>query len=143
MAEDPWCTFRHNLTLGMTGHARSLGALRQAVVYGRAKQAIILATCRSEERTRVEAQFGWLFEELAIVEVPDLLTFPSELQAEIVERFKRLGARHTDEWDGKLGSLVLGLSRKHFQYEDLVQQGGLSVGILHAMKLLQKAGTSK
>jgi len=127
--------------LSMIDRAASLRAMRD-IVYQEAAQVITFATCRSEEHSSSEAQFGRLFEELSVVDLPQLGRYPSDLQAAIVETFKRLGARHTVEWDGTLGSLVLGLSRKRAEYKELLQRGDLSVCILHAMKLLQETGTS-
>lgn len=103
------------------------------------RRVVVVATCRSEDRIRVQAEFGWLFDELAVIEVPSFSDAPQDTTgARAVEEFKQKQAPYIDDWDGKLGSLVLGLSRKRDQYfQDL---SDLARMVLKAMKLLHEAG---
>jgi hypothetical protein len=57
----------------------------------------------------------------------------------VIESFSAAGASHIDEWDGTLGSLVLGLGDKRSQY--LAHRERLPAMILRAMKLLVAAVT--
>lgn len=103
------------------------------------RHVVVVATCRSEDRIRVQAEFGWLFDELVVIEVPSFSDAPQdEAGARAIEEFKQKKAPYIDDWDGKLGSLVLGLSRKRDQYfQDL---SDLARMVLKAMKLLHEAG---
>jgi tetratricopeptide (TPR) repeat protein len=104
-----------------------------------AKQVIVVATCRAEDEQHTQARIGWLFTELAIVRVPLFHAHGAEAQR-IIEEFRERGAQHTDEWDGTLGSLVLGLSPKRAQYLQLVDSRDPAANVLQAMKLLTLAG---
>src|SRR5205807_5665846 len=57
--------------------------------------------------------------------------------AKIIDEFKRLGSKHVEDWDGTLGSLVLGLSTKNQEYLRINNTPAATV--LRAMKLLMKA----
>src|SRR5207245_2806130 len=56
---------------------------------------------------------------------------------------QRQDAVHTEEWDGTLGSLVLGLSEKNSQYLSLLETYASAATVLRAMKLLTKARVTK
>jgi tetratricopeptide (TPR) repeat protein len=112
------------------------------------KRLVIVATCRSEEETQVRVRLAWLFDMLNIVTIPDFRERERQdpkLREEITELFKQHGPIEEEAWDGTLGSLVLGFSKKLVQYMKLYQAslGGdppeQAVKILHAMKLLYLA----
>src|SRR5260221_347127 len=60
--------------------------------------------------------------------------------ASIIDLFRQHGAINVGDWDGTLGSLILGLSKKRSQYEQLTQAHHPAVAVLRAMKLLALAG---
>jgi len=102
------------------------------------KRLVIIATCRLEDETRVAARLRWLFDQLKIILLRSFeITDPES--AHIIDLFQRHGATEVSDWDGTLGSLVLGLSKKRSQYENLVQSHHPAVLILRAMKLLSLA----
>jgi hypothetical protein len=104
------------------------------------ERLVIVATCRLEDETRVGARFRWLFDRLTVIALPSFrveTTNPDS--AKIIDLFQHHGAAHIGDWDGTLGSLVLGLSKKRSQYEDLVQSHHPAVMVLRAMKLLSLA----
>jgi len=105
------------------------------------KHLVVVATCRLEDETRVGARLRWLIDQLKVVA---LRSFSVEItdpeSARIIDLFQQHGATNIEEdWDGTLGSLVLGLSKKLSQYEDLVQSHNPAVTVLRAMKLLSLA----
>src|SRR5581483_1319385 len=103
------------------------------------QKAVIVATCRLEDEIRVRAELGQLLAKLAIIQLRrfDGDTNNPEI-ATIIADFQRHGSTHTQDWDGTLGSLVLGLSTKNSEY--LKMQGDPAVSVLRAMKLLAKVG---
>jgi len=108
-----------------------------------AKRFAIIATCRIEDEVRADAELGELFEELKVVRLKRFSQDAQDIEAaKIIEEFKIAGAEHTEDWDGTLGSLVLGLSRKARLYHDLVQRSNPSAMVLRAMKLLTWANVS-
>jgi tetratricopeptide (TPR) repeat protein len=103
---------------------------------------IIVATCRLEDEVRVQAQLNWLLDRLTIIKVPSFNANKSDLQSsQIITEFQRQGPVQTDDWDGTLGSLVLGLSTKNSQYLAVVEADAPAAIVLRAMKLLTEAGT--
>ncbi len=138
-----------------TSRAETLRAL-VTMVRETAIQEIELATCRQEDAERTRQALGWPFEEYDEVEIP---AFPSEPDApdarHIISLFEAKAAQqqplhrqspnparvHPRDWDGTMGSLVLGLTRKEQQYISLVMSGDPAATILKAMKLLMLAGT--
>ena len=102
---------------------------------------VIVATCRLEDETRVGARLRWLFDQLKVIALPSFgveTTDPESVS--IIDLFRQHGATDVGDWDGTLGSLVLGLSKKRSQYEDLVQSHSPAVTVLRTMKLLALAG---
>jgi len=101
---------------------------------------IVVATCRLEDETRVGAKLRWLFDQLMMITLPSFRVEATDPEsANIIDLFQQHGATDVEDWDGTLGSLVLGLSKKRSQYEDLVQSRSPDVTVLHAMKLLSLA----
>ena len=102
---------------------------------------VVVATCRLEDETRVGARLRWLFDQLKVI---TLRSFRVEVtdpeSATIIDLFRQHGAIDVGDWDGTLGSLVLGLSKKQSQYEQLVQAHHPAVAVLRAIKLLSLAG---
>jgi hypothetical protein len=101
---------------------------------------LVVATCRLEDETRVGARLRWLFDQLKVI---TLRSFRVEItdpeSATIIDLFQQHGAIDIGDWDGTLGSLVLGLSKKQSQYEQLVHSHHPAVVVLRAMKLLALA----
>src|SRR5260370_37110075 len=82
-------------------------------VRAKAKQVVVIAACREENERQVQAHLGNLFENLKLIRIPHFNTDPhSNEAAQIIDEFERQGADHKRDWDGNIGSLVLGLSRK-------------------------------
>jgi tetratricopeptide (TPR) repeat protein len=109
------------------------------VVREAASQVVVVATCRSEDEARVRARLGWLFAELNTIEVPQFpITGP---QAErVIHEFQRLALQRLQDWDGTLGSLVLGLTAKKQSYAELGLDRDPAARVLQAMKLLTLIG---
>jgi tetratricopeptide (TPR) repeat protein len=97
---------------------------------------VVVATCRLEDETRVGARLRWLFDQLQVI---TLRSFTDPESATIIDLFRQHGVIDVGDWDGTLGSLVLGLSKKQSQYEKLVQSHHPAVALLRAMKLLSLA----
>ncbi len=101
---------------------------------------VVVATCRLEDETRVGARLRWLFDQLQVI---TLRSFRVEVtdpeSATILDLFRQHGTIDVEDWDGTLGSLVLGLSKKQSQYEQLVHSHHPAVAVLRAMKLLALA----
>jgi tetratricopeptide (TPR) repeat protein len=112
-----------------------LNKLRELV-----ERVVVIATCRTEDERQTRATIGWLFQELAVVM---LRRFNSDSHdpeaAQIIDAFQQHGPIHLTDWDGSLGSLVLGLSTKNSEY--LKIRNDYAGTVLHAMKLLTLAGT--
>ena len=103
-----------------------------------AARVIVIATCRSEDEIRARARIEWLFDELTVVKMP---TFPLDGQEaeQIINEFPQ-PEKHAREWDGTLGSLVLGLSTKRQIYLEMSTDRAPASRIIQAMKLLSIAG---
>ncbi len=103
---------------------------------------VIVATCRIEDKSRTQAVLNWLFIQLTDVIVP---TFTKDEKApdtaRIIAQFQRQGIIHKEDWDGTLGSLVLGLSTKNSQYLNLAESHAPAASLLQAMKLLNIMAT--
>ena len=101
---------------------------------------VVVTTCRLEDETRVGARLRWLFDQLKVIALPSFSVEATDPRsANIIDLFQQHGATHVEDWDGTLGSLVLGLSKKRSQYEGLVQARSPAVTVLRAMKLLSLA----
>jgi tetratricopeptide (TPR) repeat protein len=107
-----------------------------------ARQVVIVATCRTEDEVRTRARMGWLFAELATVEVP-LFPLQGPEAETIISEFRDQALQRIKDWDGTLGSLVLGLSAKRQSYAELVIERDPATRVLQAMKLLTLAGIEK
>lgn len=99
---------------------------------------VVVATCRQEDEARVRAGLGQLFTQLAVVA---LRRFSMDVHdpetTKIIADFHMHGSTHTGDWDGTLGSLVLGLSTKNQEY--LKIRAAPAATVLRAMKLLTQA----
>ncbi|MGZ3623939.1 MAG: tetratricopeptide repeat protein [Ktedonobacteraceae bacterium] len=103
---------------------------------------IILATSRSENREQVQAFFDFLLTKLTEISLPSFTPNPLDpLAQQTIAAFQKKGDIFVKEWDGTLGSLVLGLSAKNAWYLALVQSNNPATIILCAMKLLKLAST--
>ena len=99
---------------------------------------VIVASCRPEDKMRLG--LGWLFDQMQVITLPSFRVEASDPEtAKIIDLFQQHGATDVEDWDGTLGSLVLGLSKKRSQYEDLVRSDSPAVTVLRAMKLLSLA----
>ncbi|MBO0792763.1 MAG: hypothetical protein J2P36_17700 [Ktedonobacteraceae bacterium] len=85
-------------------------------------QLVIVATCRSEYCDRVRAALGKVLAKLQELHVPSFSTNQGSTQVrQIITAFQNVAQHepeqlHIEDWDGTLGSLVLGLSTKRDQY---------------------------
>ena len=126
----------------VAGPGATLRTLYQRVCQD-AAHVVIVATCRREDQKAAEGSLGWFFEKLDEVAIPTFNRDEGSLEArDIIAEFAEQGAIR-DEWNGTLGSLVLGLGRKRQQYRDLVNQhnpDNPAVPVLRAMKLLTIGG---
>jgi tetratricopeptide (TPR) repeat protein len=111
----------------------------EELVRSHARQVVIVATCRSEDLVRTQARIGWLFAELETVEMPVFPLKGPEVE-QIIEEFQRQALQRMQDWDGTLGSLVLGLSAKRQAYAELAVDRDPARQVLQAMKLLTAAG---
>ncbi len=112
-----------------------------------AEQVVIVATCRATDLSRAEttASLRWLFESTVRVEIPFLT---EEQKGEVIDSIKQSNAMkeiedHTSDFDGTIGSLLLGLRRKRDQYLEFRPQRHPNHPcylVLRAMKLLAVAG---
>ncbi len=124
----------------LAGPALVLQTLFQRVCQD-ANHVVFVATCRREEFAAAEGSLGWLFQKLEKVEVPTFNRDENSPEAQaIIAEFKDTGVVR-DEYNGTLGSLVLGMSTKHQQYVELVNRRSPAVPVLRAMKLLWLGGT--
>src|SRR6266487_1626441 len=108
------------------------------------KYVVVVATCRTEDKLNVQASLNWLFVQLTIVTIPQFSSNNQDPQAKpVIAEFQKQRATDVKEqdWDGTLGSLVLGLDRKNSQYLELSVSHIPASIILKAMKLLIKANT--
>ena len=79
---------------------------------------VMVATCRSEDETRVGERLRWLFDQLKVIMLPSVRVEATDPElVNIIDLFRQHGAIDVGDWDGTLGSLVLGLSKKQSQYE--------------------------
>ena len=126
--------------------AEALGDLLERI-RAAARQMVVVAACRIEDQVRVQAAFGWLFDSLEVVELPRFNLDPKDTEtARIIDEFKKAGNEQgitvrEKDWDGTLGSLVLGLSKKREQYHNDLSNPARMV--LCAMKLLAYVGINR
>jgi tetratricopeptide (TPR) repeat protein len=104
-----------------------------------AKRVIVVATCRAEQAD--SSAFSQFRSELAKIEIG---TFSSNTDApevkQIFDEFRKKGTVHQNDWDGTLGSLIQGLTRKERDYKNLEETDSATAAILKAMKLLRAVG---
>src|SRR6266849_6325310 len=101
---------------------------------------VVVATCRREDEAAVRAALGQLFEELLVIELRPFNKNPHSSQAaRIIDDFQKHGSTHHKDWDGTLGSLVLGFTEKRDKYLKIMNAPAAVV--LCAMKLLTRANT--
>jgi tetratricopeptide (TPR) repeat protein len=115
--------------------------LRAAIesLRGTVARCVVVATCRQEDEAKVLAAVPWLTMVLAPIPLTRFNTDENDPRSrEVIELFKEHGSVETGEWDGTIGSLVLGLVRKRSQY--LALGGTLPAITLRAMTLLRFAG---
>src|SRR5712692_658981 len=99
---------------------------------------VVVATCRLEDEARVRAGLGQLFTKFGVVALPRFSVDAHDPEAsEIIADFQMHGSTHIGDWDGTLGSLVLGLSTKNQEY--LKIRATPAATVLRAMKLLTQA----
>jgi tetratricopeptide (TPR) repeat protein len=123
----------------VAGPAATLRTLYQHVCQ-EAAHVVVVATCRREEREFADGSLGWLFEKLDEVSVPTFNNDERSGEAQrIITEFSEKGEVR-DEWNGTIGSLVLGLGRLHEEYVELDKRHSSGVPVLHAMKLLRLGG---
>jgi tetratricopeptide (TPR) repeat protein len=100
---------------------------------------VIVATCRSEDLNQVYIPLGWLCDMLIEISLPAFSGDPQDpLASQTIAEIQKQGTIHIEDWDGTLGSLILGLSRKRRQYLALPPHAKT---VLRTMKLLLLAGT--
>jgi hypothetical protein len=74
-----------------------------------------------EDVARVQAALGQLFIEMTVVPLGRFSPNAHDPEAaKIIADFQKHGSTHIEDWDGTLGSLVLGLSRKNDDYPCLM-----------------------
>jgi tetratricopeptide (TPR) repeat protein len=99
---------------------------------------VVVAICRLESKEWVQAELGQLFNELEVLQLPTFTIDDYDPEAtKIIADFQRHGSTRREDWDGTLGSLVLGLSTKNQEY--LKIQNESAAVVLRAMKLLTTA----
>lgn len=103
-----------------------------------ASNLVIVATCRSEYLNSVNAELGdHLLIRLRKQRLPSFDSNSEDSHVKpILAAFQQKGSIRLEDWDGTIGSLVLGLSRKHDQYIALPEYAQL---VLRAIKLLAYA----
>jgi tetratricopeptide (TPR) repeat protein len=105
-----------------------------------AQDLVIIATCRSEDILRAQTTLNWLFVQLTSIVLPSFKRDARDQQAaQAIAEFQKRGTIHLKDWDGTLGSLVLGLSAKNSQYLVLANEHNPAATVLKAMKLLMRA----
>jgi tetratricopeptide (TPR) repeat protein len=133
---------RYDPSLGMAPsfenpHLTALRALLETLLQA-TSNVVIVATCRNEYLESVNAQLGdHLLVRLRKLHLPSFNSNLEDAQVRLIlEAFQREGPVHLEDWDGTIGSLVLGLSRKHDQYIALPESAQI---VLRAIKLLAHA----
>ena len=111
----------------------------EQLVRSQARQVILVGTCRSEDEVRARARLGWLFAEVETVAVP-LFPMQGPVAEQVIHEFQQQALKRMNDWDGTVGSLVLGLSAKRQSYAELAADRDPAVRVLQAMKLLSLAG---
>ncbi len=106
-----------------------------------AKHVVVIAASRIEDELQVRTHLSQLLNELTLIMLPTFSKNTSDSQtADIISKFRQHGLIHINDWDGTLGSLVLGLNTKNSLYLRICRD--YSGTILHSMKLLTLANTT-
>jgi hypothetical protein len=109
-----------------------------------AKPVVIIATCRTEDKSHTQIALNWLFSRLSHITIPTFnINTRDPKAAQTIAEFQQQGPINIEEWDGTLGSLVLGLASKNSQYLAMAESKVPSVIVLQAMKLLTLANTTE
>lgn len=113
---------------------------------GKRGRVLLVITCRAPEGLeRARTGLAAFFDELDQVIVP---SFADSDIDRVAAALRQAAAGCADvaaapvreaDWDGTLGSLVLGLSTKQQEYEQLRSAASPAVPVLHAMKLLARS----
>jgi tetratricopeptide (TPR) repeat protein len=120
-------------------HAMTLRTLSETLLQA-TQRIIIIATCRTENQAQTQIALGWLFVQLTTVEISSYIRNAQDPKViQTITEFEKRGTIHIEDWDGTLGSLVLGLSTKNSQYLALPSH---AKSVLRAMKLLSLALTT-
>jgi hypothetical protein len=134
-------------TVSTTATLASPEADTLLTLYQRAEQhasrLAIVATCRIDGMSehRAEGALRWLFNLLTPIRVTTFSESPEDPRSkEIIAEFVEAGSMHVEDWNGKIGSLVLGFSDKRQQFDMLLSEGSPAVTVLCAMKLLDHSG---
>jgi tetratricopeptide (TPR) repeat protein len=105
------------------------------------RRVVFVVTCRLENEEQVQAVLGEVFNKLLIIRLPRFnINIHDSESAKIIADFQKYDSTHIEDWDGTLGSLVLGLSRKNEKYLKIRTEPPAKV--LQAMKLLWIANTN-
>lgn len=130
-----------------TGESGAAAVLRDllGLVRRDARRTLIVATYRSEHKRVTEAELNWLLAQLVEICVPRLSEDANDPQAaDILAFFHAHGVLDPkSEWDGTIGSGVLGLKEKRAEYQGLVERDHPAALILRAMKLLMLSGVTE
>jgi tetratricopeptide (TPR) repeat protein len=115
----------------------------EQLVRSRARRVILVATCRSESEMNTRARLGWLFGEVDAVRMPKFPSTGPEAER-IINEFRKVAPERVNDrandFDGNIGTIVLGLSAKAQTYAELAADHDPAVRVLQAMKLLSMAG---
>ena len=103
-------------------------------------RTVVVATSRDEHADDVFASLPYAMSQAKIIYLPTFDPDRGKSQG-IVDMLEARGARYPKEWDGTIGSVVLGLEKKRSQYLAFRNSPGGSV--LRAMKLLTLARISQ
>jgi tetratricopeptide (TPR) repeat protein len=105
------------------------------------KQLVIVTTFDGDI-FKAKGTLDWLIDDLAVIQIPSFSKDPEDPQAKaIIGSFARQGAPYSAaDWDGTIGSLILGPKRRQNEYARLANSGDSAAAILKAMKLLSVAG---
>ncbi len=116
------------------------------------QQSIVVTTCREGSLPFVKQTLNDLLEELAWIQMPTFSQNRDSTEVkDIIDLFTAkvppgqdeiVSHLHVNDWDGTIGSLVLGLGRKESDYFTLEHSDDPGAVILRAMKLLKLAGTA-
>ena len=121
----------YRLALDIESRAQKLSTLVETLTQA-TQRIILVVTCRTENTELVQKHLAWLFNLLLNITVPSFDIGDPDILP-IIDEFKSYGSVYIEDWDGTLGSLVLGLSIKESQYKNLPPSAKT---VLQAMKLL-------